>query len=302
MHFDRRQFLASGAAVAASLATVASAASSLAAKPKMDTTLKLSSQLGVIPGKHDTEESLRKKLAKMEEWGFDAAELPGDIVGKEKMFQEAIKDTKLVYSAVCFGSMNGDLVSEDAAKRGPAAEKLKQVLNSAAELKSTGVIYVPAFNGQTKLTNQEIRAILLDTLPAIGEHAVKVGSRLLLEPLNRQEAYFLRQVADGASICRDCKSPAICMMGDFYHMFIEETSDLGAFISAGPLLHHVHLASRIRVLPGQDERQFVDGFLGLKWIGFKDYCSFECGVRGDGNVEIPKSMAFLRDQWAKAEL
>jgi len=85
-------------------------------------------------------------------------------------------------------------------------------------------------------------------------------------------------------------------------MYIEETSDLGAFISAGSLLHHVHLASRIRVLPGQDERQFVDGFLGLKWIGYQDYCSFECGVKGNREVEIPNSMAFLRDQWAKAEL
>ncbi len=297
MYFSRRNFLAGTAAAAAGLATAAPASIAQGAKPKMDGVLKLSSQLAVIPGK-----TLEEKIAKMDKWGFDAVELPGDIVGKEKTFKDAIKDTKLKFSAVCFGSMNGDLVSEDKAKRGPAAEKLKQVLASAGELETTGVIYVPAFNGQTKLTNQEIRAILLDTLPAIGEHAVKVGTRLLLEPLNRNEAYFLRQVADGASICRDCKSPGVCMMGDFYHMFIEETSDLGAFLSAGSLLHHVHLASRIRVLPGQDERQFVDGFLGLKWIGYQDYCSFECGVKGDGNVEVPKSMAFLRDQWAKAEL
>jgi sugar phosphate isomerase/epimerase len=297
MIITRRGLLAGGAAAAASLTTAASASMAWAAKPKMDGVLKLSSQLPVIPGK-----SLEEKIAKMDKWGFDAVELPGDVVGKEKVFKDAIKDTKLKFSAVRFGSMNGDLVSEDQAKRGPAAEKLKQVLTSAGELGTTGVIYVPAFNGQTKLTNQEIRAILLDTLPAIGEHAVKVGSRLLLEPLNRKEAFFLRQVADGASICRDCHSPGICLMGDFYHMFIEETSDLGAFISAGSLLHHVHLASRIRVLPGQDERQFVDGFLGLKWIGYQDYCSFECGVKGNRDEEIPKSMAFLRDQWAKAEL
>ena len=122
---------------------------------------------------------------------------------------------------------------------------------------------------------------------------VKVGSRVMLEPLNRKEAFFLRLLADAASICRDCKSDGIRMMGDFYHMGIEETSDLGAFISAGGYLHHVHLASRTRKLPGQDDRSFIDGFRGLKWIGFQDYCSFECGVNGDKNVEIPKSLAFL---------
>jgi sugar phosphate isomerase/epimerase len=264
-------------------------------EPKKEAALKLSSQLGVIPGK-----DLDEKLAKMDEWGFDAVELPGDIVGKEKMFQDAIAKTKLKVSAVCWGSCNGDLVSDVVEKRPKAAESLKRVLTSAGELKSTGVIFVPAFNGQTKLTNQEIRKILVDTLPDIGEHAAKVGSRVMLEPLNRKEAFFLRLLADAASICRDCKSDGIRMMGDFYHMGIEETSDLGAFISAGGYLHHVHLASRSRKLPGQDDRSLIDGFRGLKWIGYQDYCSFECGVNGDKNVEIPKSLAFLRDQWAKA--
>ena len=174
------------------------------------------------------------------------------------------------------------------------------MLDAAGALHSTGVIFVPAFNKETKLTNQEIRSILVDTLPAIGEHAVQAGTRVVMEPLNRKEAFFLRLVADAAAIARDCQSPGICVMGDFYHMNIEETSDLGAFISGGSKVHHVHLASRIRVLPGQDERSFVEGFRGLKWIGYHDFCSLECGVRGDRAVEIPKSLQFLRQQWAQA--
>ena len=176
------------------------------------------------------------------------------------------------------------------AKRG--VEDLKRALETAAELNSTGVIYVPAFKHETKRTNQEIRQLLVDEFPAIGEFAVSVNSRVLLEPLNRGEAFFLRQLADAASICRDINSPGVQMMGDFYHMFIEETSDLGAFISAGDYLHHVHLASRTRVLPGQDERSFVDGFRGLKLIGYQDFCSLECGVKGDR--EAGKS----RNPWA----
>lgn len=296
MTIHRRQFLAGGAAAAA-LATAPSGSAAGAARPDKKAELKLSSQLGVIPGK-----GLEEKIARMEKWGFQGVELPGDVIGNEKKFKDAIQGTGLKFSAVCWGSINGDIVSEVEEKRAPAVEKLKRVLASAAELETTGVIYVPAFNGQTKLTNQEIRKLLLDTLPAVGEYAVSVGSRVLLEPLNRGEAFFLRQLADAASICRDCRSPGICLMGDFYHMGIEETSDLGAFISAGKYLHHVHLASRRRVMPGQDERSFVEGFLGLKWIGYQDYCSFECGCDGNREVEIPKSMAFLRDQWAKAEL
>ncbi len=295
MQLNRRALLMTSAAAAAGLSLSRQAAAVDIPKPAKEAVLNLSSQLGIIPGKEVAE-----KLAKMQEWGFAGVELPSDIVGQEKIFLDAIANTDMKFSAVCWGSHNGDLVSEDVSKRKKGVEDLKKVLAVAGEMKTTGVIYVPAFNGQTKLTNQEIRQVLLETFPEIGEYAVSVGSRVLLEPLNRKEAYFLRQVADGASICRDINSPGVRMMGDFYHMCIEETSDMGAFISAGPMLHHVHLASRIRVLPGQDERSFVDGFRGLKLIGYQDYCSYECGVKGDANVEIPKSMQFLRDQWAQA--
>ena len=294
MSVTRRGFIATGA-VAAGAALLPSNALAEEPRPKPDAVLKLSSQVWLTPGKE-----LPKKLAKMEEWGFDGVELGGDIVGNEKKYEDAIGNTKLKLSAICYGSCKGDLVSDVAEKRAPAMEAIKRVLTSAGALHSTGVIYVPAFNGQTKLGNQEIRKILVDILPILGEHAAKAGTRLLMEPLNRKEAFFLRQVADAASIARDCHSPGIGVMGDFYHVFIEETSDMGAFISGGSYVHHVHLASRIRVLPGQDERQFVDGFRGLKSIGYRDYCSFECGVKGNRDVEIPKSMAFLRDQWAKA--
>jgi sugar phosphate isomerase/epimerase len=297
MSISRRGFLLTSATAAAGAALHSTPAQAREPKAKSEVAFQISSQLGIIPGK-----DLQEKLAKMEQWGFDAVELPGDAANEPKKYADALKNTKLKFSAICGapGGADGHLVSDDVSKRAPAMERLKVALSAAGELGSTGVIYVPAFNGQTKLGNQEIRKILVDKLPELGEHAQKAGTKLILEPLNRNEAYFLRQVADAASITRDCKSPGIAVMGDFYHMFIEETSDLGAFISGGSYVHHVHLASRIRVLPGQDERQFVEGFRGLKAIGYKYYCSFECGVQGNPEVEIPKSMAFLREQWAKA--
>jgi sugar phosphate isomerase/epimerase len=301
MSITRRDFLTTGVAAAAGSTVVPSLAlpattSAVETKAKPAAALRLSSQVWLIPGK-----DLEEKLALMEKWGFDAVELPGDIVGNEEKYIDAVKKTKLKVSAICGGTPNGDIVSEDAGKRVKSIEVLKRIVTSAGAVGAVGPILVPAFNGQTTLGNQEIRKILVDTLPAIGEHALQAGTRVILEPLNRKEAFFLRQVADAAAIARDCHSDGIGVMGDFYHMSIEETSDLGAFISGGSRVHHVHLATGVhRILPGQEERQFVDGFRGLKFIGYQDYCSFECGIRGDPRIEIPKSMAFLRDQWAKA--
>ena len=298
MSLGRREFflksVAWGAAVAAGRALRASAAEEgKAAKAE----LKISSQEGIVPGK-----SLREKVEKMEKWGFDGLEVGGGgLPGRVKEIQEALRGTKIKLSAICSG-YEGVLISEDEKVRKQAADTMKEILAAAGELGSTGLICVPAFNGQTKLGNREARKVLLDVLPPLGDAAVKAGTRVLLEPLNRGEAFFLRQLADAASICRDAKNPGICMMGDFYHMNIEETCDLAAFLAAGSYLHHVHLASRARNLPGQDERDFIAGFTGLKLIGYRDYASLECGVVGNREVEIPKAVTFLRRQWEEADV
>ncbi len=297
---NRRGFLAGSAATIAALGTKVVTQGSETEKDetrKGTAALRLCSQLGVIPG-----ESLEEKLDNMKKWEFEAVELYRDAVDNVEKYQKAIDNSGLKMAAICWGSDNGDLVSEDPAKRPGSFERVKQALEAAGALASVGVVYVPAFNGQTELCNREIRSILVDALPKLGEIAVANNTTLILEPLNRREAFFLRQLADAASICRDCESEGVRMMGDFYHMTFEETSDMGAFISGGKYLQHVHLGSRStnRILPGQDGGDFTDGFRGLKMIGYDKFCSFECGCRGDRNVEVPKSMQFLKEQWAAA--
>ncbi len=269
----------------------------VAQQPKKKAVLNICSQEGRVPGK-----SFEEKVAKLVKWGATGLEVGGNPANRVKQIKNGLKGTKIKVSALCWGACGGKLVSSDAKTRKEGIDALKRALTTAGELEAVGVIFVPAFNNDSKLPNKEIRKILLDVLPNVGEHAVKCKTRVLLEPLNRREAFFLRQIADAASIARDSKSPGIAVMGDFYHMFFEETSDMGAFISGGNVMRHVHLASRKRILPGQDDRSFVDGFRGLKMIGYQDYCSLECGCKGDPNVEIPKSFRFLERQWEEATI
>lgn len=293
MKVNRRELLIAGALGGAALAVGGSAGA--ADEEPAQAVLKISSQEGIIPGK-----DLPEKLAKMEKWGFDGIEIGGGgLAPRVPEIKSALANSPIKVSAICAG-FQGALASDDEATRQKCRDSMKEILAAAGEIGSTGLIFVPAFNGQTKLGFVEARKVLLDQLPELGEFAVKNNTRLLMEPLNRNEAWFLRMLADAASICRDANTPGVCVMGDFYHMYIEETSDMGAFLSAGKYLHHVHLASIKRKLPGQDERDYTNGFAGLKMIGYTDYCSFECGVEGDREVEIPKSVKFLREQWKKA--
>lgn len=295
MTLDRRTLIKAGALTAAAAATAAGGAAAAPALRNRPARLKISSQEGIIPG-----DTLEAKLERMERWGFDGIEFwGGGLAERVPAIRAALGKSRIHLAAICSG-YTGVLMSDIPDERAKAVRTLKEILAPAGDLGATGVICVPAFNNQTKLENREGRKVMLDLLPELGAYAVKCGTRLLLEPLNRREAFFLRQLADAAAICRDAANPGVCMMGDFYHMCIEETSDLGAFLSAGAYLHHVHLASRTRKLPGQDERDFTNGFKGLKVIGYQDFCSLECGVNGDREVEIPKSVKFLRDQWSRA--
>ena len=275
------------------------------AAPTQPGVLKLCSQESRLPGA-----SLKEKVANLEKWGCAGLELGGDPASRIAEVKEALKGTHIRISALCWGASKGDLVSMDLDKRKAGIAALKQALDTAGELESTGVIFVPCFNKQSELAPAELDKILWDILPAIGDHATKAGTRLLLEPLNKGETFYLNRLDQAAAICRKLDNPGICLMGDFYHMAKEETSDAGAFITGAKWLHHVHLASRVRWLPGQDtlkepnmpERSFVNGFRALHQIGYQDYCSLECGVaKGtDPLVAIPAAFDFLRGQWAEA--
>jgi sugar phosphate isomerase/epimerase len=286
-------------------------------RPPREAKLRLSSQEGPMAG-----DTLAAKLDNMERWGFEGLEVGGGRLLNPEAFAElkaALKSRPIKMSAICAG-FKGCIISDKKETRDLAMNTMKELLTKAGEIGSTGLIIVPSFNGQDNdgtLPHKKAREALSGfarwdeqdrkrdgaLLQELGDHAAKAGTRILLEPLNRQECYFLRTLADGASICRDLENPGIALMGDFWHMTWEETSDLGAFISAGDCLHHVHMASRRRrAMPGEDGEadNYVQGFKGLKMIGYQDFVSLECGCKTDRETAVPACAELLRKQWAEA--
>jgi sugar phosphate isomerase/epimerase len=297
MQIDRRHFLTVSGVVGLGTLMPEPASAIPLPDPPHKAVLKLSCQEGVVPGRNLTE-----KLDFLEKLGFEGIEPGGKgLATRVEEFQKALQGRKIKISAICAG-FSGVLISEQEAIRQQAMSSMKEILTAAGALGSTGLIIVPAFHKQTTLGHQESRELLLKLLPELGDHALKAHTRILLEPLNRREAHFLRQVADAAAICRDSNSEGISCMGDFWHMTWEETSDTGAFISAGKYLHHVHMASRKnRRMPGEDPGDnYVEGFRGLKVIGYQDFVSFECGSQGDKQVTIPAAVKLIREQWGQA--
>jgi sugar phosphate isomerase/epimerase len=301
MAINRRSFLgtaASGAALTVSGSLFSSFKSESVTGKASSSRLKISCQEGVAPG-----ESLNEKLDFLESLDVAGFEVGGR--GLEKRvdeLQKALQNRKIKISAICAG-FEGWLIADDPDIRKKCMDSMKTILVAAGALGSTGLIFVPAFNSQKSLPDKEARELLIGELNELGDFALQNKTRILLEPLNRQECYFCRQVADGASIIRDAKSEGAAVMGDFWHMTWEETNDRAAFLAAGNYLHHIHIASRKRrKMPGEDgdADNYIDGFKGLKEINYNDFISFECGSVGDPKITLPAAVKLIRDQWEKA--
>ena len=261
--------------------------------------LRLSFQEGTAPG-----ESLNEKFDYMEKLGIVGFEPHGkQLLKRAEEFRQALSGRNIKVSAICAG-FDGFILAEDPAVKASFDSSMRELIAAAGEIGSTGVIMVPAFNAQKPCRphTMETRAYLCEQLHELGEYALKHNTTVILEPLNRKEAFYLRLVSDAAAICRDADSEGVRCMGDFWHMQ-EETSDYAAFISAGKYLQHVHVASRgQRRMPGEDGQldNYIDGMRALKGLDYQNYISFECGTAADRNVVVPAAVELLRSQWEQA--
>ena len=308
---ERRTFLA-GSAIAGlsmmsssrcSVAADQSASGSCMPKlapPEKPAELHLCLQYGAIPGGE-----MKQKLDFLEANGFDAVETPGGkwLIDNADALAKDLQGRKLSMAAVCAGYA-GDFASANPAQRQLAVDSSIPLLEKAGMLKSPGLIVCPA-RSEVGMSFPDLRKDFVEvTGRKLAEVAKANSTSIILEPLQRGETMFLRQVADGAAIAKDI-GPGCTVMGDFWHMSKEETSFMGAFLSAGKRLSHVHVASlKSRQVPGTDgdADNYVDGFKGLKLIGYRGAVSLEGGFpKNADKTQVLLAMAkLLREQWAQA--
>ena len=204
---NRKEFLKRSLYGAASVVAATSVVGNLTscceqqplAKPKSECELKLSLQEWVMYG-----DTLEEKLDNMEQLGVVGLELGGKgLASRVGEIKQALSNRNIKVSAICAG-FDGFILAEDAQVKAAFDSSMRDIVAAAAEIGSTGVIMVPAFNGQRpcKPHTLETREYLCEQMHYLGEYALKCGTTVILEPLNRQEAHYLRQVADAAAICR----------------------------------------------------------------------------------------------------
>ena len=259
--------------------------------------MKLACQEQLLPGK-----------TVLEKWefavgaGFDGIELRGTEDWNDRLDGlRAARERGVVFSSVCVISDRfiGDL---DAGRRREATGHMKSLLSGIAELGGVGAITPAAFGVATKRlppfkvprSEQEDRRVLLDALEELGEHADREGTLVLLEPLNRYEDHMLNRLEQAVDLCGALGKSSVKVMGDLFHMNIEEDDIAGSIRAAEGYLAHIHLADSNRAQPGTGHTDFAAAFGALRDTGFDGYMALECAVEGDAEKALPRVTRDLR--------
>jgi len=258
--------------------------------------MKIASQLRLVPGS-----SIKEQIDNLQEWGYEGVEVHGrDLADTIDDVKKAVANSSVKVCTVCSG-YRGCALDPDPAERDIMVRDAKEILSMAADLGAVGMIMAPIF-GPPRLPDLsplysaiELEKLLIAKIvEELGAHAEKVGTLLLLEPLQRGETHFWNRLEEAIECAETVGNPQVKIMADFFHMNIEEPRIDESIRKAGDWIRHVHLADSHRAQPGTGHTDFKSGFAALKEIGFQDYMALECGIEGDRTKALPACAEFLR--------
>ena len=262
--------------------------------------MRLACQEQLIPG-----DRLEEKWELVSAAGFDGIELLGRGDGAfERRLPElrAARDAGVVLSSVCV-AMDHFIGDFDPERRRDAIGQMKLLISVIGEVGGAGAITPAAFAQWSNAlppwepparTPEEDRAVLVEALTELGQHATREGVSVFFEPLNRYEDHMVNTLAEAADLVGVVGMPSVSVMADTFHMSIEE-DDLAASVrSVGDRIGHVQLGDSGRLQPGVGHLDWPPLMAAFRAIGYEGWLTMECGIRGDAHDSLPRVAGLLR--------
>lgn len=225
------------------------------------------------------EEPIEKSIERIANCGYDGVEFVGEPQKlNTNQINKLLDKYKIKASSICsifFGER--DLVNPDPKIRENTIQYMKDVVDMAAKIGAPTVIIVPSPVGKTTPlapADQEWKWAV-DNIRKCGEYAGKHNINLVIEAWNRYETYFVNRLDQAVKLCSEVELDNVGIMGDTFHMNIEEESIAEALRKHGDKLIHVHIADSNRAAPGRGHIEFRSIVRALKDIDYQGYLSFE---------------------------
>jgi sugar phosphate isomerase/epimerase len=263
--------------------------------------IKISCQEQLLPGA-----TLQDKWEFAQRAGYDAIEVrgAGAFAFRDRLpeLRQAARDG-VPMPSVCVEMLHfiGDF---DAELRADAVAQLRSQLSVIAEIGGPGAVAcTPASYGmfsrrlppfEPPRSEAQDRAVLLDCLRTLGEHALREGVTLALEPLNRYEDHMVNRLEQAVELVDAVGLPSVRVLADTYHMNIEEDEPTSALLRAAAHLGHVQVSDSNRLQPGAGHIDWSALLGTLDAIGYDGHVALECRLRGEPAAAVAAVPGFLR--------
>ena len=257
-------------------------------------------------------EPISEGIRRLAKYGYDYV----DFVGEPKNYDvedivKTLKENNIGASSICaIFTPERDLVSSDPKIRKNTVEYIKECVDFASDI---GAMYISV----SATANMKIRPETdreteiqwaVEGLKEAGEYALEKDIKLTLEAWNRYETYLVNKLEDALDIVDKVDLPSVGVMGDTFHMCIEETNIGKAFEQCKDKLYYVHIADSNRKAPGYGHINFDEVKEALKKINYTGVLSMELlpaaadpfmVLEGEGSPEFydqytKDSIAFLK--------
>jgi D-psicose/D-tagatose/L-ribulose 3-epimerase len=221
------------------------------------------------------------KIETLKAAGYDGVEIPmfgGDLAHYQRLGRQ-IRDIGLEVTAITLiPDAEHNPLSDTPAHRQGAVDWLAGATEWAAALGSPilcGPFHQPLghFTGEPPTDVEKGR--LAEVHRKAAETAATHNIPLVMEYLNRFEAYVMTTMADALAHAKRVDHPNFGVMHDTFHANIEEKDPVGIIFQAAPKLRHVHISENDRGTPGRGHVPFAQHFKALRSIGYDGWLTIE---------------------------
>lgn len=183
----------------------------------------------------------------------------------------------------------------DADVRGRALDFCLGIVDAAGALGAPAIIGSMQGRSSPALPREQALERLGDALGSLAARAARHGQPLLYEPLNRYETDLLNRQADAAAFLAERDLDTVRLLGDLFHMNIEEADVAAALEGCGGRLGHVHWADSNRRAMGFGHTDPGPVVAALRRIGYQGHLSAEVFPLPSSQAAAERTIASLRD-------
>ncbi len=232
--------------------------------------------------------------------GFDAVEIfpPGAEALDARRLRQILERHHLALAAMGTGAgwltRKLTLTSPDPAIRHQARQFVAAIVDLAGAFGAPAILGSMQGRADDKVSRDQALRWLAEALEQLGPRAHGHGVPFLLEPLNRYESNLLNTLSQTVEFLEPLATRNVRILGDLFHMNIEESSIPDAIAATGDRLGHVHFADSNRRAIGWGHTALEPIVDALKGIGYRGYLSAEIFPQPSSEEAAAQTIASFR--------